>query len=134
MNPLNYLLNPLKRILDFNGRCARKEFWLYLLALALCWMIASFVSMFLSVSLGIAIYGADGGAAGGVGAMIAILSFWLGQVILLPAIYARRLHDMNITGWLQLIFFIPHIGFLVMCIFMCLPGTPGENRFGPPQA
>jgi uncharacterized membrane protein YhaH (DUF805 family) len=27
--------------------------------------------------------------------------------------------------------FIPYVGGLIVFVFMCLPGTPGENYYGP---
>jgi len=41
----------------------------------------------------------------------------------------QRSHDMNNSGWLSLILFIPIIGFLV---FLFAPGTHGANRYGAP--
>src|SRR5262245_21445925 len=38
----------------------------------------------------------------------------------------QRSHDMNTTGWLSLIIFVPVAGFL----FWFVPGTKGENNYG----
>lgn len=38
----------------------------------------------------------------------------------------QRAHDFNTTGWLALLAFIP----LLNLMFMFIPGTDGENRFG----
>jgi uncharacterized membrane protein YhaH (DUF805 family)/Tfp pilus assembly protein PilE len=40
----------------------------------------------------------------------------------------QRAHDMNTTGWLSLIVFVP----LAALIFWFVPGTAGENRYGKP--
>jgi len=38
----------------------------------------------------------------------------------------KRLHDLNRSGWLALVFLIPPLSLLLYL----LPGTPGPNRFG----
>lgn len=43
----------------------------------------------------------------------------------------RRLHDLNASGWWQLITFIP-FGQLLMIAFIFFKGTPGPNKYGPP--
>ena len=42
----------------------------------------------------------------------------------------RRLHDTDRSAWWLLIGLIPLAG-LVLIVFFCLDGSPGENRFGP---
>ena len=42
----------------------------------------------------------------------------------------RRLHDLNASGWWQLITFIP-CGQIMMIGFIFFRGTKGPNRFGP---
>ena len=45
----------------------------------------------------------------------------------------RRLHDLNASGWWQLITFIP-FGQMLMIAFIFFKGTEGVNRYGePPQ-
>ena len=53
-------------------------------------------------------------------------------VLLIPllAVGARRLHDSNHSGWWQLMILIPVAGWLVLLVFMLLPGDEQENRFG----
>jgi uncharacterized membrane protein YhaH (DUF805 family) len=42
----------------------------------------------------------------------------------------RRLHDTDRSAWWLLLLLIPIIGWMVILIFNCQSGTPGENRFG----
>ncbi|WP_157903561.1 DUF805 domain-containing protein, partial [Escherichia coli] len=35
------------------------------------------------------------------------------------------------SAWWALLFLIPFIGWLIIIVFNCQAGTPGENRFGP---
>ena len=57
------------------------------------------------------------------------------HVIPAYALGARRLHDLNYSGWLQLANFIPYFGglasFVFFILFVFIPGTPGENNYGP---
>ena len=43
----------------------------------------------------------------------------------------RRLHDLNASGWWQLITFIP-LGQLMMIGFIFFKGTDGPNKYGDP--
>jgi len=63
-------------------------------------------------------------------------SFWGGIFLIVigvalvshVAMCAKRLHDINRSGWLALLFVVGDIlMFLVLCF---LPGTKGPNRFG----
>ena len=54
----------------------------------------------------------------------------LALLIPLLAVGARRLHDSNHSGWWQLMLFIPIAGWMVLLVFMLLPGDEKENRFG----
>ena len=59
---------------------------------------------------------------------------WLAIVWPMLAIYAKRWHDRDKSGWWTLITLIPLVGpiwALVECGF--LPGTVGQNRFGQPN-
>lgn len=48
------------------------------------------------------------------------------------AIYAKRWHDRDKSGWWTLIAFVPLIGGLWMLVELgFLRGTDGDNRFGP---
>ncbi|MGT9631072.1 DUF805 domain-containing protein, partial [Escherichia coli] len=40
----------------------------------------------------------------------------------------RRLHDTDRSAWWALLFLIPFIGWLIIIVFNCQAGTPGENQ------
>lgn len=46
----------------------------------------------------------------------------------------RRLHDMNLSGWLVLLAFLPGIGEILALFLYFWPGTKGKNRFGDQPA
>ena len=63
----------------------------------------------------------------------AVLGSIYSLAVLLPtlAVTCRRLHDTDRSGWWQLIWIIPLIGFILMLIWTTRKGTEGPNRFGP---
>ncbi len=42
----------------------------------------------------------------------------------------RRLHDLNKSGWLCLVFLIPLVGTIFSIYVMAAKGTQGENNYG----
>jgi uncharacterized membrane protein YhaH (DUF805 family) len=106
-----------RNYVGFKGRAARSEYWywtlfVYLL-LIVCWLIDMTVFGFNTT---------------GVNPMtvLALLA------ILLPtlAVSARRLHDIDRSGWWALLIFTV-IGYVVLIYWACMRGTVGANRFGP---
>nr|WP_300425552.1 DUF805 domain-containing protein [uncultured Hyphomonas sp.] len=76
----------------------------------------------------------DGGAA--IGPILG--SGGLAVIIPSIALFIRRLHDINQTGWIYLGLviagFIPFINFLAsiaQIVIACIPGTVGPNKYGP---
>jgi uncharacterized membrane protein YhaH (DUF805 family) len=109
----NWYVDVLKnRYAQFEGRAHREEFWMFTLVNFLVWI--------------------------GVFIVAVILHFWLlravyALAVLIPglAVGARRLHDTNKSGWLQLLLIIPIVGLIIMIIFWAQEGTPGQNPYGP---
>ena len=129
---MNYLINPLKRLFDFKGRANRKEFWLFM-----CWYIALmlaawFIVMFLCMAIGVMLYSDPGSqeGVGWIGCIICIVGSYLGALLLPLSLRTRRLHDIGLSGWWQLILLVPSLGRLVMLIFMLIPSEKRDNRFG----
>lgn len=98
------------RYVDFNGRAARPEFWWFALFCLVGGLVLGQVSHLLSTL------------------------FSLGTLLPSLAVGARRLHDMDKSGWWQLLWLLPIIGWIVMIIMMAQPGTSGPNRFGDAAA
>jgi len=61
-----------------------------------------------------------------IGAAI-FLAAMIAPIVLTTMLTVQRAHDFNATGWLAIIGFIPLVNF----VFWLVPGTDGENRFGP---
>ncbi len=123
---MNWMLMPLKRYADFSGRSRRTEYWMFTLGYVIALVILGVI---------MAIGGALGDSNGVSGLSVTAIAV-LGVVVLalfIPslAVQVRRFHDQDKSGWFVLLGFIPYIGGLIVIVFMCLPGTVGDNRFGP---
>ena len=92
---------------DFNGRATRSEFWWWVLFVFIASSAASIVSPMLS---GL---------------------FSLGVLLPYLAVGARRLHDTDRSGWLQLVALIPLIGWLLLIYWGVQEGKE-PNRYGAP--
>jgi uncharacterized membrane protein YhaH (DUF805 family) len=61
---------------------------------------------------------------------IALLVFYLYFYIVLTA---RRLHDLDKSGWMMLLMLLPVINILFIFYLLLAAGTPGMNRYGAPR-
>ena len=102
---------------NFRDRSNRGEFWWFMLAS----LLISIVSSVIDVAL-----------FGDLGAEVGVLSNIWSLAILIPsfALNARRLHDIDRTGWWQLLIFVPIIGWIVLLVWFCQKPDPHPNRFG----
>tara|TARA_B100000953_G_scaffold211330_1_gene174505 strand:- start:1134 stop:1559 length:426 start_codon:yes stop_codon:yes gene_type:complete len=126
MFSMKWMLLPLKRYADFQGRSRRKEFWMFMLLIVIVYLaVFTFIVADEEVSGGAGLEGFTG--------LLGVAVALLGIGILIPslAVQVRRFHDQDHSGWFVLLSFIPYIGGLIVLVFMCLPGTRGPNRFGP---
>jgi|LGOV01.1.fsa_nt_gb uncharacterized membrane protein YhaH (DUF805 family) len=107
-------LKVLKNYAVISGRSTRREYWMF-----------SLVNFLIRLGL-ICI---DVFVLGTYGFFSAIYSI----IIVIPAIAVavRRLHDINMSGWMFFIVFIPLIGGIWILILLITPGDIGANSFGP---
>ncbi len=129
---MDYMLMPLKRYADFQGRSRRKEYWMFTLFIILSYIV---FAVFAGLVGAFAMRVTDGQAPSvPVGVWIVGALFVLfALAIFIPAIavQVRRFHDQDKSGWFCLIGLVPYIGGIIVFVFMCLEGTKGPNRFGP---
>lgn len=106
---------------DFRGRARRKEYWMfYLFYMLTIFILGIAAALVASLKNDIA-----------TGTMIVIIVlFVLASIVPSWAITARRFHDVDMSGWWQLLNLIPYVGPIIVFVFMVLPGTKGVNRFG----
>lgn len=120
---LAWMLLPLKRYADFNGRSSRKEFWMFALFTS---VMAAVLTIVIVADTGTFEVGTLGSMAAGL-----LLLGFLGILVPALAVEVRRFHDQGKSGWFALLNLIPYIGSLIVLVFMALPGTEGENAYGP---
>ena len=104
------------KIFTARGRIGRVRYIGYSIGLS---MLIAFVLGLLSAIMGKA-------AGSGVAAIVMVASY-VGIFVVMMFLTIQRAHDFNASGWMALVVFIP----LVNLIFWFIPGTDGENRFGP---
>lgn len=93
----------------FEGRASRSEFWWFVLFLVLVSIACSIVSDWIS------------------------LAFSLATLVPAIAVTARRLHDVDKSGWMQLIGLIPIVGWILVIVWCAQVGKE-PNRYGPAVA
>ncbi|WP_457962409.1 DUF805 domain-containing protein [Arthrobacter sp. D1-29] len=122
-----------KKYATFSGRASRSEYW--------WWTLVSVgVSIILQIVAGImgaagATVTADGTAVPGAGAVpvYIILVIWgLATIVPSLALTARRLHDVNLSGWLILVVLVPFLGAIALLVMTILASKPEGQRFDQP--
>ncbi|MDQ0754227.1 DUF805 domain-containing protein [Arthrobacter sp. B3I4] len=117
-----------KKYATFNGRASRSEYW--------WWTLASVVvSVLLNVIIGsgttTTAYGTTTGPGTVIGGILAVV-WGLATIVPSLALSVRRLHDVNMSGWMLLIVLVPFLGALALLVFMVLPSNPAGQRFDRP--
>lgn len=95
-----------KKYADFTGRAKRAEYWWFVLFLVLAGLVLGVPKDALSIVFSV--------------------------VTVLPAVAAgsRRLHDTNKSGWLQLLWLIPVLGWITLIYLLAVGGDAAANQFG----
>lgn len=111
MEYFKYFIDAFRNYAEFNGRVSRKGYWMYYLFYILFYLAAGVLDAF-----------------GGAGLFTSLYTL----ALLIPGITitTRRLHDTGRSGWWQLIYFIPLIGWIVMLVFL-LQDSKADNEYGP---
>jgi uncharacterized membrane protein YhaH (DUF805 family) len=136
---MNWVLMPLRRFADFEGRSRRTEFWLFMLVVLVVQLLANYAD---SAARNPALIGRMRTAE----ALVTLIA--AGPV---AAVSVRRLHDVGRAGWWMLALAIPYaiwvltvdgsainsgallvfaIAALGLLVMLVQPGTAGPNAFG----
>ena len=120
MGFLQSITNGFRHYVTFRGRASGSEYWYWTLFVVLLAIVTSILDATL---FGVEVLDLDKMAP--LNTIATVLTF-------LPslAVSARRLHDIDRTGWWVLIAFTG-IGILVLIYWALQSGTWGPNRYGP---
>jgi uncharacterized membrane protein YhaH (DUF805 family) len=97
----------LSKYATFSGRASRPEFWWFVLFTILASAAASLIGERLEGLVSLA--------------------------LLLPslAVGARRLHDIGKSGWFQLLWLVPVVGWIFLIYWAIQQSEPQPNEYGP---
>lgn len=159
MTPVEWAKRPiLEKYADFTGRAPRAEFWWYLLALVVAFIIVGILERIVGIAH---MFWYTWGPL--------TLLLRLGTIVPSLAVAVRRLHDTDRSGWWVLLPLVPEcltivmaittagavaaggglgaaiggasltgliglvalVGAVVLVVFCAMPSQPGDNRYGP---
>ena len=94
-----------RKYAEFSGRASRSEFWWWVLFVFLVIIAGNLIGEI-------------------PGALVS-----LGTLLPHFAVTSRRLHDIDRSGWWQLIGFIPLLGWAIL-VYWCVQDSSGQNAYG----
>jgi uncharacterized membrane protein YhaH (DUF805 family) len=117
--PLGYWTGCYRKYATFEGRARRAEYWWYSLFNLIVYLVL--------IAFGFLIGSSDGSNTV-LGGLVGV--FILAVFLPTLAVTCRRLHDIGLSGWWQLVGIIP-LGGLAVFIMTVLDGNSGPNKYGP---
>ena len=118
-------------LFKFSGRASRAEmlwFWLF----SMIWTYGSLFLGAIAIAGLIAVFGELGVAVG----VAAVLAWYVSLFVVAVqslALFVRRMHDVNRSGWWYLLVFTV-VGSFVLLYWMLQPGHKGVNQYGKKAA
>lgn len=87
---------------------------------------------FLMMLAALVVLGVGAGLAVGVSEIFWVIfaAGYLAIIVFSFMLMIQRLHDLNHTGWMSLLAFIPLVGFFFTLYIVFAPGTKGANNYG----
>jgi uncharacterized membrane protein YhaH (DUF805 family) len=150
-SPVEWALTPLRKYAQFSGRAPRAEYWWFYLFYIIAYVAASIIDgilgtfgiLIIFVALGLVIPVLAVGVRRlhdidrtGWWLLAPILPYALGVAMMFPAILSGAADPANPfsmagLGLVGILFLIGFALAIVLFIFTLLPGTKGDNRYGP---
>lgn len=133
---MRYYFGALGKYARFKGRARRKEFWTFtifnsIISIILITMVLVNMVQYVSASFEDQIETMDKAVETAV--IPIIILFFFTVITLLPsmAVTARRLHDIEYSGWYMLIYLIPLLGVFLLLVPLLSDSDPLPNKYGP---
>jgi uncharacterized membrane protein YhaH (DUF805 family) len=158
MTPVDWAKRPvLEKYADFNGRAPRAEYWWFFLAVVIAMIVVGIIESILGLKgMVLGLYGpltlllwlaviVPNIAVGvrrlhdtnrsGWWILLPLIPYALGMVLggaaVMSAAAGSSAGMMAGAGIAGIFFLIGAVCAIVLLVFMVLPGTPGDNRYGP---
>ena len=150
MTPIDWAKRPIEKYADFSGRAPRAEYWWFYLATIVAYIVATIIDSILGLDGTVGPYGVvvlvlmlalliPGLAAtvrrlhdtnrSGWWILIAIVPYFILGILFGMAFASGSMAAMGGVGLIGGL--IAVAGGIALLVFMILPGTPGDNRYGP---
>jgi len=120
---MKWYLKVLNQYADFSGRARREEFWMFELYNVI---ISFFLGIFCFIFFDLFYHTSATSLFNGI-----IILYSLAILIPRLAVTIRRLHDVNASGWMLFVLFIPLIGQIWILVLLFTEGNKGSNKYGP---
>jgi uncharacterized membrane protein YhaH (DUF805 family) len=153
MTPVDWAKRPIEKYATFTGRASRPEYWWYTLALIVAYVVISVVENMVGLSqmagpygllslllmlatfvpsLAVSVRRLHDTNRSGWWLLVALVPYGLMAIVGIMAYSGSGL--LALAAMMGVIGIIAMIGAVALLVFMVLPGTPGENNYGPPPA
>ena len=151
LTPIDWAKRPLQKYADFSGRAPRAEYWWFFLAIIVAYLVISIVESIVGINK--MVFGVYGPLAALLWLATLVPSLavgvrrlhdtnrsgWLILLPIVPYILAFALGGPALMagglgaglGIAMLFMLVGFICAIVLLVFMVLPSTPGDNRYGP---
>ena len=116
-----------KLLFSLDGRIGRGTFWAVLIPMSIVNAVLRAATLRTATDI-LSDSGGDAGvfyALGGLWMIVALFSMWI-----YLAICTKRWHDLDKSGWMSLIMFIPLVNLIPLLILGLAIGTAESNRYG----
>ena len=113
-NMFNWFVKCLKNYANFKDRARRKEYWFFTLVYILATIICAIIDGILWSY------------------PILTILFLFAMIIPNYSVLARRLHDINKSGWAMFISMIPIVGGIILLVWLCTETKNEDNQWGKP--
>ena len=120
------------QLLSFSGRIGRLRYLSYsFVAMVFLYLILGLVTIFTGGT-----FGSTGGTPERINALTFVPLIIITALISIECIIlaVRRLNDMDNSGWLCLLLFLPLVGFIFWLYLILGSGTKEKNRYGLPPS